>query len=123
MNAATNRSFVVIDEVGRGTSTYEGMAIAWAVLEHLMNVLNARCLFATHYRELAKLADKSRLGLCCIEALEGPTGELIYVHKVKPGVAVSSHGLNVAKIAGVPESVVARAAEILPKLEEKNAFQ
>ncbi len=118
---ASERSFVILDEVGRGTSTYDGLALAWAVVEAVHGVNRSRCLFATHYHELARLADSCEaLSLHHVRAREWK-GELVLLHEVAEGPADRSYGLAVAKLAGVPAPVVARAKAVLDKLEKARA--
>ncbi|WP_254912959.1 DNA mismatch repair protein MutS [Novosphingobium sp. B 225] len=118
---ASERSFVILDEVGRGTSTYDGLALAWAVVEAVHGVNRCRCLFATHYHELARLADScDALSLHHVRAREWK-GELVLLHEVSEGPADRSYGLAVAKLAGVPAPVVARAKAVLDKLEKGRA--
>ena len=117
LRQATERSFVILDEVGRGTSTYDGLAIAWAVLEAIHDSVRARCLFATHYHELARLAERlDSLSLHHVRAREWK-GDLVFLHEVAPGPADRSYGLAVARLAGLPPVVVARASEVLKRLE------
>jgi DNA mismatch repair protein MutS len=114
---ATRRSLVVLDEVGRGTSTFDGMSIAWAVAEHLHDTVKARTLFATHYHELTELEERlpavRNYNLGVLE--EG--GQVVFLHKVVPGSASRSYGIQVAHLAGVPENVLVRARSILDDLE------
>ncbi|MEM9501710.1 MAG: DNA mismatch repair protein MutS [Pseudomonadota bacterium] len=115
---ATQRSFVILDEVGRGTSTYDGLALAWAVVEAVHSEIACRCLFATHYHELARLADTCEaLSLHHVRAREWK-GDLVLLHELAEGPADRSYGLAVAKLAGVPDPVVKRARQVLAKLEE-----
>jgi DNA mismatch repair protein MutS len=115
---ATERSFVILDEVGRGTSTYDGLALAWAVAEAIHQTNRCRCLFATHYHELARLAETCpALSLHHVRAKEWK-GDLVLLHEVSEGAADRSYGLAVAKLAGVPPEVVARARAVLDKLEQ-----
>ena len=115
---STPRSFVILDEVGRGTSTYDGLAIAWAVAEAIHETVRCRCLFATHYHEMAALAESCEaLSLHHVRAREYK-GELVLLHDVAPGAAESSFGLAVARLAGLPRPVIARARAVLAKLEE-----
>jgi DNA mismatch repair protein MutS len=117
LSQATERSFVILDEVGRGTSTYDGLAIAWAVVEAVHDRNRCRCLFATHYHELTRLAERlDALSLHHVRAREWK-GELVFLHEVAPGPADRSYGLAVAKLAGLPAPVVARARSVLAKLE------
>lgn len=118
---ATPRSFVILDEVGRGTSTYDGLALAWAVVEAVHGANRCRCLFATHYHELARLAESCEaLSLHHVRAREWK-GELVLLHEVAEGPADRSYGLAVAKLAGVPAPVVARAKAVLDRLEKTRA--
>lgn len=115
---ATDRSFVILDEVGRGTSTYDGLALAWAVVEAVHSRIACRCLFATHYHELARLAETcEHLSLHHVRAREWK-GDLVLLHELAEGPADRSYGLAVAKLAGVPAPVVDRAKAVLAKLEQ-----
>ncbi|MGB7405490.1 MAG: DNA mismatch repair protein MutS [Pacificimonas sp.] len=119
LNQATDRSLVILDEVGRGTSTYDGLAIAWAVLESVHDTLQARCLFATHYHELTVLEDRlDAMTLATVKVREWK-GELVFLHEVIPGAADKSYGLAVARLAGLPAMTTQRAAEVLAKLEDR----
>jgi DNA mismatch repair protein MutS len=117
LTQATPRSFVVLDEIGRGTATYDGLAIAWACAEHLHDVNRCRGLFATHYHELAQLEE--RLAHVCNLSMRAKewNGDLVFLHEAAPGAADRSYGVQVAKLAGVPGAVVARAREVLNRLE------
>jgi DNA mismatch repair protein MutS len=118
---ATERSFVILDEVGRGTSTYDGLAIAWAVVEAVHDLNRCRCLFATHYHELTRLAETlDGLSLHHVRAREWK-GELILLHEVAPGQVDRSYGLAVARLAGLSPPVIARAKEVLKRLEAGRA--
>jgi len=118
---ASERSFVILDEVGRGTSTYDGLALAWAVVEAVHGVNRCRCLFATHYHELARLAESCEaLSLHHVRAREWK-GDLVLLHEVAEGPADRSYGLAVAKLAGVPAPVVSRARAVLERLEKGRA--
>ena len=118
---ATERSFVILDEVGRGTSTYDGLALAWAVAEAVHSANRCRCLFATHYHELARLAETcDALSLHHVRAREWK-GDLVLLHELAEGPADRSYGLAVARLAGVPAKVVARAKTVLDKLEKGKA--
>ncbi len=121
---ATDRSLVVLDEVGRGTSTYDGVSIAWAIVEHLHDQTRCRALFATHYHELVGLASTKRWvanRTCAIRetraSSKGGPGQIVFLRKIVPGAADRSYGLHVARLAGVPGTVVERAEEILHGLE------
>lgn len=118
---ATPRSFVILDEVGRGTSTYDGLAIAWAVVEGIHESNRCRCLFATHYHELTRLADSlDALSLHHVRAKEFK-GDLVLLHELADGPADRSYGIAVAKLAGLPPTVLARAQTVLDKLEKGRA--
>jgi DNA mismatch repair protein MutS len=116
---ATDRSLVVLDEIGRGTATYDGLAIAWACAEALHETNRCRTLFATHYHELARLEDRlDHAGNLSMRAKEW-NGELVFLHEAAQGSADRSYGVQVAKLAGVPAAVVARAREVLERLESE----
>ena len=119
LTQATARSLVVLDEIGRGTATYDGLAIAWACAEALHDHNKCRALFATHYHELAKL--EGRLAHVCNLSMKAKewNGELVFLHEAGPGAADRSYGVQVAKLAGVPPGVVARAREVLERLENE----
>jgi DNA mismatch repair protein MutS len=117
LNQAGPRALVILDEIGRGTATWDGLSIAWAVLEHLHAVCRCRALFATHYHEMTALAQK-------LEGVENATvtvrewqGEVIFLHEVRRGAADRSYGVQVARLAGLPDAVIARARDVLAKLE------
>jgi DNA mismatch repair protein MutS len=114
---ATSQSLVILDEIGRGTSTYDGLAIAWAVVEAMHDEVKCRTLFATHYHELTRLADRlDCLSLHHVRAREWK-GDLVLLHEVASGPADRSYGIAVAKLAGLPPAVVGRARSVLAKLE------
>jgi DNA mismatch repair protein MutS len=117
LNNATARSLVILDEIGRGTSTYDGVSLAWAITEYLHDQVRCRALFATHYHELARLADQLE-GLRNYNVLvrEGPD-DIVFLHKIAPGSADRSYGIHVARLAGVPRRVLDRATEVLAELE------
>jgi DNA mismatch repair protein MutS len=117
LRGATRRSLVILDEIGRGTSTYDGLAIAWAVAEHLHDAIGCRALFATHYHELCELAEL-RSGVVNFNVAAREHGErVVFLHQLVPGAANRSYGVAVARLAGVPEIVLARARTILHELE------
>ncbi len=121
LSQATERSFVILDEVGRGTSTYDGLALAWAVVEAVHETNRCRCLFATHYHELSRLAEScDALSLHHVRAREWK-GDLVLLHELSEGPADRSYGLAVAKLAGVPSQVVNRAQSVLNRLEQGRA--
>ncbi len=118
LNQADDRALVILDEIGRGTATYDGLSIAWATLEHLHDVNQSRALFATHYHEMTALAGK-------LDGVENATvsvkeweGEVIFLHEVKKGAADRSYGVQVAQLAGLPPAVIARARVVLDALEK-----
>lgn len=113
LNRATTRSVVILDELGRGTATYDGLAIAWACVEHIAQHLHCRTLFATHYHELTALSDQLPNVSAHHVAVKEWKGEIVFLHTVQPGAATGSYGVHVAKLAGVPAPVVARAAGLL----------
>lgn len=121
LTQATPHSFVVLDEIGRGTATYDGLAIAWATAEALHETNRARTLFATHYHELARLEE--RLDHVCNLSMKARewNGDLVFLHEAAPGAADRSYGVQVAKLAGVPSAVVGRAREVLERLESEKA--
>jgi DNA mismatch repair protein MutS len=121
LTQATPRSLVILDEIGRGTATYDGLAIAWACAEALHDVNRCRALFATHYHELATLeARLAHVANVSLKAKEW-NGELVFLHEAGPGPADRSYGVQVAKLAGVPPAVVARARQVLDRLESESA--
>jgi len=117
LRSATRRSLVLLDEIGRGTSTYDGVAIAWAVAEYLHEHLGCKTIFATHYHELTQLADRfARVVNCNVAVLESGD-DVIFLHRLQPGGTDRSYGVHVGRLAGLPALVVARATEILRTLE------
>ena len=122
LNTATNRSLVLLDEMGRGTATYDGLSLAWATVEHLHNSIGARTLFATHYHELTLLAERlERLRNLRVTVKETTSG-IVFLHSVEAGPASKSYGIEVARLAGLPPAVIARAREVL-KLHERAETQ
>ncbi len=118
LNTATPRSLILLDEVGRGTATFDGLAIAWAVVEHLIAQTRAKTLFATHYHELTELADLLQGVRNYHVSVKESGSEIVFLRKVEPGSADKSYGIEVARLAGLPASVVARAREILTRHEQ-----
>jgi len=113
LNTATSRSLVVLDEIGRGTATYDGLALAWAVVEDIHQRIRARTLFATHYHELTELADQLP-GVHNLHVSVKEAGDqVIFLRKVEPGRADRSYGIEVARLAGLPIPVIERARDIL----------
>ncbi len=120
LNQATQHSLVILDEIGRGTATFDGLSIAWATVEHLHEVNQCRALFATHYHELTALASKlTGLANATVKVREWH-GDVIFLHEVVAGVADRSYGIQVAKLAGLPQSVTQRAGAILAQLEKSD---
>ncbi len=118
LHHATQHSLIILDEIGRGTSTHDGLAIAQAVVEHLHNETRARTLFATHYHELASMADElSHLSVCTMAISDDEQGGIVFLHRVTPGCIGRSYGVHVAKLAGMPVSIVRRAEAVLQHLE------
>ena len=117
LNQATPRSLVILDEIGRGTATYDGLSIAWATVEHLHDQVRCRALFATHYHELTAL-DKSLAALSChTMSIKEYQGDIVFLHGVVPGVAEKSYGIHVARLAGLPNPVIRRAEAVLKLIE------
>jgi DNA mismatch repair protein MutS len=119
LNTATSRSLVVLDEIGRGTSTYDGLALAWSVIEHLHETVRARTLFATHYHELTELADLLEGVRNLHVSVKEAGDQVVFLRKVEPGGADRSYGIEVARLAGLPLPVIERAREVLA-LHEKS---
>jgi len=120
VNSATERSLVILDEIGRGTSTFDGLSIAWSVAEFLHDKIKARTLFATHYHELTKLAEE-RSGVCNFNvAVREWNDQIIFLRKIVPGGADKSYGIQVARLAGLPKEILDRAKDILSHLEAPN---
>jgi len=117
INNATDKSLVILDEVGRGTSTYDGLALAWAVTEHLATRLKCRTLFATHYHELTELAELFANVRNLNVAVREWMDEVVFLHRILPGGTDKSYGIHVAKLAGIPKSILSRSREILDELE------
>ena len=116
-------AFVILDEIGRGTATFDGLSIAWAVVEYLHEVNKSRALFATHYHELTTLSKQlSALSLHCMKVKEFK-GQVIFMHEVIDGAADRSYGIHVATLAGLPKAVTKRAEQVLQKLEKENQKQ
>ena len=118
LNQADTGALVILDEIGRGTATYDGLSIAWATLEHLHDVNSCRALFATHYHEMTELADRLDNAQNATVAVKEWEGEVIFLHEVREGAADRSYGVQVARLAGLPQSVVDRARVVLDALEK-----
>jgi DNA mismatch repair protein MutS len=117
VNNATDRSLVILDEIGRGTATFDGLSIAWSVAEHLHDEIKARTLFATHYHELCDLANTKDAVENHNVAVREWNDDIIFLRKILPGPADKSYGIQVAKLAGLPKPIIDRAKEILSHLE------
>lgn len=117
LNTATSRSLVLLDEMGRGTATYDGLSLAWATVEHLHHRIGARTLFATHYHELTLLADQLHKLRNLRVAVQETRSGIVFLHAVEPGAANKSYGIEVAKLAGLPQSVIERARQVLKQHE------
>lgn len=118
LNQATERSLVILDEIGRGTATFDGLSIAWACVEHLHDVNKCRALFATHYHELTSLTARLPQLSCHAMAVKEWKNDIIFLHHVKEGSADRSYGIHVAQLAGLPQAVIARAEEVLDMLQK-----
>ena len=118
LNQATEKSLVILDEIGRGTATYDGLAIAWAAAEHLHESNKSRALFATHYHEMVALCERLNSMTCVTMKVKEWNDSIVFLHEVTPGAADRSYGIHVAKLAGLPDQVVRRAEEVLAALEE-----
>nr|CAH7713516.1 unnamed protein product [Callosobruchus chinensis] len=117
VNQATDRSLVILDEIGRGTGVYDGLSIAQAVIEHIHNVNKCRAIFATHYHELTKVGEYLENVKCFCMKIKEWKGEVIFLHEVIEGIADESYGIHVAKLAGFPDSVLNRAREVFEELK------
>ncbi len=120
LSQATDRSFVILDEIGRGTATFDGLSIAWAVVEHLHEVNACRGLFATHYHELTNLTSKLPALSCHTMRIKEWKGDVVFLHEVAAGAADRSYGIHVGRLAGLPHAVVGRAEDVLAALEQEN---
>jgi DNA mismatch repair protein MutS len=117
LREATRRSFVILDEIGRGTSTFDGISIAWAVAEALHDTIGCRAIFATHYHELVALGGTLPRAKNLSTAVREQDGEIVFLHKIVDGGASRSYGIDVARLAGIDESVIVRARRLLAGLE------
>jgi len=118
LNNATEKSFIILDEIGRGTSTFDGVAIAWSVAEHILSKIKAKTLFATHYHVLTKLEEHKHKGITNYNiAVAEKDDEIIFLRKIKKGGTDKSYGIHVAKLAGVPLDVISTAKKVQAKLE------
>ncbi len=123
LNTATRRSLVLLDEIGRGTSTYDGVSIAWSVSEHLHDVIGCKTIFATHYHELVQLADELPAVRNFTVAVREVGDQVLFLHRLVPGGADRSYGIEVGRLAGLPAPVIARAKEVLALLESGAAIR
>ena len=120
LNTATSRSLVILDEIGRGTSTYDGVSLAWAIIEHIHDRIGCRTLFATHYHELTDLSRSLSVVRNLNVAVKEWEDNVVFLHKIVPGAADKSYGIHVARLAGVPREVNERAKQILAQLESEH---
>jgi DNA mismatch repair protein MutS len=118
LNRATDKSLVILDEIGRGTATFDGLAIAWAAVEHLHAVNRSRALFATHYHEMTALAERLDSLVCVTMRVSEWKDSIVFLHEVARGAADRSYGIHVAKLAGLPPAMIMRAEAVLRALEE-----
>jgi DNA mismatch repair protein MutS len=118
LNQAGERALVILDEIGRGTATFDGLSIAWATLEHLHDLNQCRALFATHFHELGALKERLAALAPYTMRVKEWQNEVVFLHEVAPGAADRSYGIHVAQLAGLPPAVVARAEEVLAALEK-----
>ena len=118
LNTATERSFILLDEIGRGTSTYDGVAIAWSVAEYIATKIKARCIFATHYHELNVMTKTYPQIKNYRITISENDGEIEFLRKIVQGGASKSYGIQVAKMAGLPQSVVNRSKELMTKMQK-----
>jgi DNA mismatch repair protein MutS len=123
LNQASERSLVILDEIGRGTATFDGLSIAWAAIEHLHDSNRCRTLFATHYHELTALSAKLPRMFNATVRVKEWQGDVVFLHEVLPGSADRSYGIQVARLAGLPPPVIARAKAVLAKLEAQDRGQ
>ena len=117
LNQATEKSLVILDEIGRGTATFDGLSIAWACVEHLHDANKSRALFATHYHELTTLTSRLDALSCHSMQVKEWKGDIVFLHSVGEGAADRSYGIHVAKLAGLPKPVITRAQAVLDKLQ------
>ena len=118
LNLAGPKALVILDEIGRGTATFDGLSIAWAAIEHLHEANKSRTLFATHYHEVTALAPKLERLSCHTMRVKEWQEDVVFLHEVVAGAADRSYGIHVARLAGLPEAVLSRAEEVLATLEK-----
>ncbi len=123
LNNATSQSLIILDELGRGTSTYDGLSIAWALIEHIHENIRAKTMFATHYHELTELVEQLPHAVNYCVAVSENQGQVVFLHKIVKGATSESYGIEVAKLAGLPLKLINRANQILKNLEAKTALQ
>ena len=119
INLATEKSLLIIDEIGRGTSTFDGLSIAWSVVEYICKSLNSRSLFSTHYHELTQLSETYKKITNYKVSVKEDRDDIIFLYKVLKGSADRSYGIQVANLAGLPQDIISRANNILINLEKK----
>jgi DNA mismatch repair protein MutS len=122
LNTATNKSLILLDELGRGTSTFDGLSLAWATVEYLHAETGARTLFATHYHELTMLAEKLPRVRNLRVGVKEAAGGIVFLHNIEPGAASKSYGIEVARLAGLPSAVIERAKRVLRQHEKQERF-
>jgi DNA mismatch repair protein MutS len=121
LNNATDKSLIILDELGRGTSTYDGVSIAWAIMEHIHENIKAKTIFATHYHELTDVVEKlERAENYCVAVSESG-GKVVFLHQIIKGASSDSYGIEVAKLAGLPDELINKANEILQALEQRES--
>ena len=120
MNNATKKSFLILDEIGRGTATFDGMSLAFAITEYIHDQIGARTLFATHYHELSELSNKLKNCACYYSKVSEDGDKIVFTHKIVAGIAGKSYGIAVASLAGLPAKIISRAGDIIQKLERNN---
>ena len=121
LNSATEKSLILLDEIGRGTSTYDGVAIAWAVAEFIATKIKARCIFATHYHELNVMTQSYPQIKNYRITISEENGEIVFLRKIVQGGASKSYGIQVAKMAGLPQPVLERSSELMHKLQKNHS--
>ena len=123
INNASSRSLILLDEIGRGTSTYDGLSIAWAITEYIHNHIKSKTFFATHYHELTQLSKFLKRACNYTVDVSESEGEIIFLHNIIQGASDKSYGVHVAQLAGIPKQVISRSYEILDELEKKTNFK
>lgn len=123
LHNATSKSFLILDEIGRGTATFDGMSLAYSIVEYIHNNIKARTLFATHYHELSALSKKLKNCACYFSSVSEDKGKIIFTHKIVPGITKKSYGIAVASLVGLPETIIVRANQIINTLESKDKIE